>query len=107
MDQLHKEMDEAMDKRKHKIKHAVKLKDFSMQWGLIAVGVEEGVIDFFKLEGKEATKIKGRSKITFSKTKRARGCLTTYMRMTRMTTWSPELAGLGQQRDITQDSQTR
>ena len=29
--------------------------------------MEEGVIDFFKLEGKEATKMKGRSKITFSK----------------------------------------
>ena len=38
-----------------------------MQWDLIAAGVEEGVIDFFKLEGKEATKMKGRSKSTFSK----------------------------------------
>ena len=38
-----------------------------MQWNLIAAGVEEGVIEFFKLEGKEAAKMKGRSKITFSK----------------------------------------
>ena len=38
-----------------------------MQWDLKAAGVEEGVIEFFKLEGKEATKMKGRSKIIFTK----------------------------------------
>ena len=60
-------MDVAIGKREHRLKHVVKLKDTSMQWNLIAAGVEEGVIEFFKLEGKEATKMKGRSKITFSK----------------------------------------
>ena len=71
MELLHKEMDGAMQKRKHRIRHAVSQKDTSMQWDILAAGVEEGVIDFFKLEGKEATKMKGRSKVTFShKTKR-------------------------------------
>ena len=41
-------MDEAIEKRKHRIAYVVKLKDTSMQWDLIAAGVEEGVIDFFK-----------------------------------------------------------
>ena len=38
-----------------------------MQWDLIVAAVEEGVIEFFELKGKEATKMKGRSKITFAK----------------------------------------
>ena len=38
-----------------------------MQWDLIAAGVEEGVIEIFQLKGKEATKMRGRSKITFAK----------------------------------------
>ena len=54
-------------KRKHRIKYAVKLKDASKQWDLIATGVEKGVIEFFKLEGKEATKLKGHSKTILSK----------------------------------------
>ena len=56
-----------MGKRKHRLNYAVKLGDTSMQRDLIAAGVEEGVIEFFKLEGKEATKLKGRSKIIFTK----------------------------------------
>ena len=56
-----------MEKREHVLNYAVKLKDTSMQWDLIAAGVEEGVIEFFKLEGKEATKMKGRSKTSFTK----------------------------------------
>ena len=54
-------------KRERRLTYAVKLKDTSMQWDLIAAGVEEGVIEFFKLKWKEATKMKGCSKITFSK----------------------------------------
>ena len=49
------------------IRYAVSQKDTSMQWDLIAAGVEEGVIDFVKLEGKDATKVKGRSQITINK----------------------------------------
>ena len=64
-------MDLAIEKRKHRLRYAVKLKDTNMQWDLIAAGVEEGVIEFFQLKGKEATKMRGRSKITFTKRK---GC---------------------------------
>ena len=60
-------MDLAIKKRKHRLNYVVKLKDTSLQYDFIAAGVEEGVIDFFKLEGKEATKMKGRSKIMFAK----------------------------------------
>ena len=64
-------MDDALERREHRLKHAVKIKDTSMQWDLIAAVVEEAVIEFFKLEGKEAKKVRGRSKITFNeKTKR-------------------------------------
>jgi hypothetical protein len=68
---LHKTMDQAIDKRKHRLDYAVSRRDTDTQWDLIAAGVEEGVVDFFKLQGKEATKMRGRSKITFdNKTKR-------------------------------------
>ena len=45
----------------------MKTEDTSTQWDLIVAGVEEGVIECFELEGKEATKMKGRSRITFNK----------------------------------------
>ena len=65
-------MDLAIEKRKHRLRYAVKLKDTNMQWDLITAGVEERVIEFFQLKGKEATKMRGRSKITFAeKTKKA------------------------------------
>ena len=42
-----------------------------MQWDLVAVAVETAVIKFFQLEGKDAEKMRGRSRITFNrKTKR-------------------------------------
>ena len=53
--------------KKHRLAYAVKIKDTSTQWDLIAAGVEEGVIECFELEGKEATRRKGRSRITFNK----------------------------------------
>lgn len=60
-------MDEAIEKKKHRLAYAVNIKDTSSQWDLIVAGVEEGVIDCFGLEGKEATKMKERSQITFNK----------------------------------------
>ena len=56
IDYLHEKIDEAIDKRKHRLAYAVKTKDTSTQWDLIAAGVEEGVIRCFELEGKEATR---------------------------------------------------
>ena len=67
MDVLHREMNLAIEKRKHRLSYAVKLRDTDRQWDLIAAGVEEGVIEFFKLQGSEATKMRGRSKISFAK----------------------------------------
>ena len=58
---LHREMDQAVEKRKHRLDYAVKLRDTNTQWDLIAAAVEEGVVGFFKLQGKEATKMMGRS----------------------------------------------
>ena len=58
-------MGQAVEKRKHRLDYAVKLGDTNTQWDLIAAAVEEGVVGFFKLQGKEATKMRGRSKITF------------------------------------------
>ena len=56
IDRLHEKMNEAIDKRKHRLAYAVKTKDTSTQWGLIAAGVAEGVIECFEFEGKEATR---------------------------------------------------
>ena len=67
LDSLHKAIDTAIEKKKHRLSYAVRIRDTSMQWDLIAAAVEEGVIEFFELKGKEATKMKGRSKITFAK----------------------------------------
>ena len=63
-----------------------------MQWDLIAAGVEEGIIEFFKLEGKESTNMKGRSNITFThKKQKAPGKAS--KKRTAMPVWSPEQAG--------------
>ena len=67
METLHRGMNLAIEKRKHRLSYAVKTRDTDRQWDLIAAGVEEGVIEFFKLQGSEATKMRGRSKIAFSK----------------------------------------
>ena len=60
-------MDKHTDDRKYRIAHAESKKDTSMQWDLIVAAVENAAIEFFKLEGKQATKMRGRSRITFTK----------------------------------------
>ena len=42
-------MGDALERREHRLKHAVKVKDTSMQWDLIAAAAEEAAIKFFKL----------------------------------------------------------
>ena len=37
-----------------------------MQWGLVAAAVEQANIEYHELKGREAKKMKGRSKITFN-----------------------------------------
>ena len=64
-EELHKEIDDQFERREHRLKHAVKSKDTSMQWDLVAAAVETTVIKVFKPEGKDAGKMKGRSRIYF------------------------------------------
>ena len=49
LDSLHKAIDTAIEKKKHRLSYAVRIRDTSMQWDLIVVAVEEGVIEFFEL----------------------------------------------------------
>ena len=58
---LHEHMDKQVDKRKHRLQHAAANKDTTTQWDLIAAASEEAVIDFLQLQGKEASKMRGRS----------------------------------------------
>ena len=59
--ELHRCMNLAIEKRKYRLAHAAKTRDTDRQWDLVAAGTEEGVIEFFKLQGSEATKMRGRS----------------------------------------------
>ena len=70
-DEFHKEIDDQLGRREHRLTHAVKITDTSMQLELVAVPVETAVTKFFQLEGKDAERMRGRSRITFRrKTKR-------------------------------------
>ena len=64
---LHEHMDKQIDKRKHRLRHAPANKDTTTQWDLLAASSEEAVIDFLQLQGKEASKMRGRSKVVFKK----------------------------------------
>ena len=61
-EELHKEIDDQLGRREHRLKHAVKIKDTSMQWDLVAAAVEAAVIKVFKTgrerSGKDERKIK-------------------------------------------------
>lgn len=63
---LHKAIDDQLERRKHSLKHAVKIKDASMQWDLIAAAVDAAVIKVFNRGKEDAEKMRGRSRITFS-----------------------------------------
>ena len=69
-------MDEQADNRKWRLEGAAHRKDTSQQWDLITAAVEEANIRYHKLEGKEATKMRGRSKVTFKNCERnlLKGC---------------------------------
>ena len=56
-----------MMKRKHRMALARQDKDTTMMWDLIAAAVEQANILFQKLQGKDAKKMRGRSKISFEK----------------------------------------
>ena len=60
-------MNLAIEKRKYRLDYAARTRDTDRQWDLVAAAVEEGVIEFFQLKGSDATKMRGRSKIAFTK----------------------------------------
>ena len=68
--QLHTIMDQQTHRREWRLKEAVLRKDTGWQWGLITASVEEANIQFHDLKRKDATKMKGRSKVTFQTGKR-------------------------------------
>ena len=67
LSKLHGLMDKHIKEREPRIKRAVDQKNTTMQWDLIAAAVEAANIEFHGLTAKEATKMRGRSKITFQK----------------------------------------
>ena len=67
MEEFHQLMDKHIEARKDRIARAESRKDTTVQWDLIAAAVEAANIEFHGLTGKEATKMRGRSKITFPK----------------------------------------
>ena len=70
-EELHKAIDDQLARRGHSLKHAVKIKDTSMQWDLIAAAVEAAVINVFNLGKEDAETMRGGSNIIFRKNPRA------------------------------------
>ena len=65
--ELHRYIDGALDKRKHRLRDAVNRGDTTLQWELIAAAVEQGNIEHYKLKGKDAQNMRGRSRITYTR----------------------------------------
>ena len=58
-------MDEQIKKREQRFQEATQKKDVNQQWDLIAAAFEEANIIFHGLKAKDATRARGRSKITY------------------------------------------
>ena len=67
---MHEHMDEQIEKRQYRLKHAQEAGDTTTQWDLIAAATEEANIAYHQLKGREATKMRGRSKVVFQKTEK-------------------------------------
>ena len=67
MKKLHHLMDQQIQKRYHRLKHAQAMRKTEQQWDLIAAAVEQAVIEFYQLKDAEAKKMRGRFRITFQK----------------------------------------
>ena len=67
LDQLHALIDKHLKHREFMFEHWVFLRDTTMHWDLIAAAVEDANIEFHKLTGKDAMKMKGRSKVAFQR----------------------------------------
>lgn len=71
-EELHAEMDKRVDNRHSRFLHAELTKDTTTQWDLIAAAVKEANIRYHQLVGKESDRVRGRSKVSFKKTKEGR-----------------------------------
>ena len=60
-------MDEQIEKRQYRLKYAQEAGDTTTQWDLIAVVMEEANIDDHHVKGREATKMRGRSRVVFQR----------------------------------------
>ena len=69
---LHDLIDKHLGKREFRLLQAKAKKDTDRQWQLIAAAVEDANIEFHLLEGKDAKKMRGRSKVTFQKKRNRR-----------------------------------
>ena len=58
-------MDEQIKKRKQRFQEATQKKDVNQQWDLIAAAVEDAIIKEFNFEGRQATRMRGRSKVPY------------------------------------------
>ena len=65
VDQLHLHMDAAIEERIQRIELSQLQKDTDRQWDLIAAVVEEAIIKDLNLEGRQATRMHGRSKVSY------------------------------------------
>ena len=63
--QLHLQMDSAIEDRSNRIETSQLQKDTDRQWDLIAAAVEDAIINDFNLEGAQATRMRGRSKVAY------------------------------------------
>ena len=64
---MHEHMDQQMEMRKHRMALARRCMDTTRMWDLVAAVVEQANIQLHELQGKDAKKMRGRSKITFEK----------------------------------------
>ena len=58
-------MDEQAEARRHRFAHAHETRDTTMIWDLVAAAAEQANIIFHNLQGREAKKMRGRSKVCF------------------------------------------
>ena len=72
---LHTHIDEALNLREARLKHAQLTKDTTVMWSLIVAAMEEGFIDFFRLKGTEAKAMKGRADVRITKVTKKPGAI--------------------------------
>ncbi len=64
---LHEDIDEHLKAREHRMAFAAHQRNTNQLWDLITAAVESGFVKYFKLEGQDAKKIRGRSNVRIFK----------------------------------------